>query len=179
MSSARRPFPFVRVATLIILALVPAFSRVARAEDPAPVTFVLNQNTLIVPTTVTYATGSDAVLPESAPALAHVAAYLAAKSYISLMRVEVHSDTDGNAAEQQALTERRALAVARALVAQGVDCKRLIPVGFGGSKPVAANDTPDDKALNRRTVFVNVALRGTVIGGMPADGGGKVAGDPC
>ena len=67
----------------------------------------------------------------------------------------------------------------KASQAKGIDCKRLIPVGFGETKPVAPNDTPDNKAQNRRTAFVNAALKGKPIGGMPVDGGGKVAGDPC
>jgi OOP family OmpA-OmpF porin len=65
------------------------------------------------------------------------------------------------------------------LVTHGVDCKRLIAVGFGGSKPIAPNDSPEHKAENRRTVFVNAALRGHAIGGMPTDGGGDLAGDLC
>jgi len=44
---------------------------------------------------------------------------------------------------------------------------------------VAANDTPENKAQNRRVTFVPAELRGRLIGGLPADGGGKVAGDPC
>ena len=95
------------------------------------------------------------------------------------MRIESHTDTDGSAAKNQALSEKRAMAVARALVAKGVDCKRLIAVGFGGEKPAAPNDTPENKAQNRRTLFINAALRGRPIGGMPVDGGGKVAGDVC
>jgi OOP family OmpA-OmpF porin len=69
--------------------------------------------------------------------------------------------------------------VARRLVADGSACKRLLPVGFGGTKPVASNATPDGKAQNRRTDFVNAELRGRAIGGLPVDGGGRVAGDPC
>jgi OOP family OmpA-OmpF porin len=53
-------------------------------------------------------------------------------------------------------------------------------VGFGGSKPVASNTTPEGRGQNRRVAFINAALRGRAIGGMPLDGGGKVAsGDLC
>jgi len=69
--------------------------------------------------------------------------------------------------------------VCAALVKMGVDCKRLSAVGFGGTKPIAANDTPDGKAANQRVCFINAALRGHAIGGTPLDGGGKVAGDTC
>ncbi len=69
--------------------------------------------------------------------------------------------------------------MAKALVAKGVDCKRLLPVGFGETKPRAENKTPEGKAQNRRTTFVNAALRGKAIGGAPLEGFGKIAGDPC
>jgi OOP family OmpA-OmpF porin len=104
-----------------------------------------------------------------------VRAYLEAKSYISSLRIEGHGDD----AASQALTEKRALAVARWLVAKGVDCKRLVAVGFGNTKPVADNSTPEGKAQNRRIAFFNAGLRGRAIGGEPLDGGGKLAGDTC
>jgi hypothetical protein len=64
-------------------------------------------------------------------------------------------------------------------VAQGLDCSRLVAVGFGSSKPIADNRTPEGKAANRRVVFANAALRGRPIGGAPLDGGGKSAGSVC
>lgn len=128
---------------------------------------------------VLFEAGSDTLKPESDAALDEVKEALAEKTYVTLLRIEAHSDGDGDPAASQALTEKRALAVARKLVALGVDCKRLVAVGFGGTKPEAANDTPEGKARNRRVTFVAAGLRGRLIGGMPADGGGKVAGDPC
>jgi len=46
-------------------------------------------------------------------------------------------------------------------------------------RKIADNSTPAGKAENRRVCFVNVALRGHVIGSMPVDGGGKIAGEVC
>ncbi len=166
-------------AAALGLAAPSAVSMVAPAHAETPRTFELDGNNLTVPAPILFETGSDTIKPESAPALEHVVAYLGDKSYISLMRVEVHSDSQGNANYNQTLTEKRALAIARALVGKGVDCKRLIPVGFGDSKPVAPNDSADGRAQNRRTVFANAKLRGRAIGGMPVDGGGREAGDPC
>jgi OOP family OmpA-OmpF porin len=130
-------------------------------------------------TPVLFEAGSDALRPESEAALLEVREALAARTDVTLVRVEVHTDSDGDGAANQALTEKRALAVARRLVALGIDCKRLLPVGFGSTKPVAENGTPEGKAQNRRVVFQAAELRGRLIGGMPADGGGKVAGNPC
>ena len=128
---------------------------------------------------IQFKTASAELLPESDAALLIIKKYLDDKSYISLLRVEGHTDDNGNAQALQQLTEQRALAVCKRLVALGVDCKRIIPVGFGSTKPVADNSTPDGKAQNRRVSFINAALRGKLIGGMPADGGGVVSGDPC
>lgn len=123
---------------------------------------------------VVFETGKATLKPESAAVLEHVKAYLDAKPYITL-RVEVHSDNQGSSAHNQKLTEARAAEVVTALVKKGVSCARLIAVGFGETKPVAANDSAEGRAQNRRTVFVNAALRGRAIGGMPLDGGGVTA----
>ncbi len=128
---------------------------------------------------VLFESGSARLKPESIAALEIIKQYLADKSYISQLRVECHTDNSGDAKINQALTEKRAMVVCRKLMEMGVDCKRLIAVGFGDTKPVADNSTPEGKAENRRVSFVNVSLRGKVIGGMPVDGGGKVVGELC
>lgn len=162
--------PMLRAA-VALLALFPA---VALAQE-----FKLDGNKLVLPGVVVFETGSDKVKPESDPVLEHVKKYLDAKSYISRIRVEVHTDNSGSAAANQALSEKRALSVAKSLVGRGVDCKRLLPVGFGPNKPIAPGDTAEGRAQNRRVDFVNAEIKGKAIGGMPVDGGGKVAGDPC
>jgi len=48
------------------------------------------------------------------------------------------------------LSVQRALTVTRALVGAGVSEETIFAAGFGASQPVAANDTPDDRAKNRR-----------------------------
>jgi len=161
---SRLPFALILVATLAV------------ADAPK---FELDGNRLKVPYPVVFETGKAALKADSADAIAHVAAYLEAKSYVSTLRIEVHSDSQGDAKVNQTMTEKRSLAVAKALVAKGADCKRLLPVGFGETKPVGDNATPEGRAANRRTEFVNAGLRGKAIGGMPLDGGGVVAGDPC
>jgi OOP family OmpA-OmpF porin len=70
--------------------------------------------------------------------------------------VEGHTDSIGSEAYNQRLSERRANAVKRYLVAHGVAADRLEAVGKGESQPVAPNRTPDGKdnpegrAMNRR-----------------------------
>jgi OmpA-OmpF porin, OOP family len=156
-------------------------------EEPKPepkpkLDFKVEGGQLKLPGPVVFETNSDKLKPESDPVLEIVHEYLKAKPDITLLRIEGHTDMDGQDAANQTLSEKRALSVGRWLVAKGTDCKRLLPVGFGESKPVAGTkdkQTEEEKAQNRRTAFVNAALKGKPIGGLPTDGGGKVAGDPC
>jgi len=156
---------------LLILSLAFSFFSIAQPK--------IENSKLIIDQPVSFKTGSSELTDEGKEALKQVKEFLQSKDYISTMRVEGHTDTDGNAEKNQTLTEQRALSVCKWLVANGIECKRLLPVGFGATKPVAANDTPGGKAQNRRIDFVMAGLRGKAIGGMPLDGGGKTAGDPC
>lgn len=142
-------------------------------------TFRIENNALVLPSAINFDAGSDVLKPESESALKHVLAYMNEKTYISLMRVEGHVFLSSNEDANQLLSEKRALAICKWLIKNGVDCNRLIAVGFGSNKPIAENRTPEGKAQNQRIVFVNAALRGLNIGGMPSDGGGVVAGDVC
>ncbi|MBL9101713.1 MAG: OmpA family protein [Myxococcales bacterium] len=134
------------------------------ADPPARRDYTLDGNRLVLPAPLAF--DGDKLKPESDPALEHARSYLTDKDYITTMRVEGHAD-------DQALSERRAVAVARWLVARGVDCKRLIAVGFGPTKPVAAAGAPE----NTRVELHNAALRDRPIGGAPLNGGGNPATD--
>jgi outer membrane protein OmpA-like peptidoglycan-associated protein len=61
-----------------------------------------------------------------------------------------HADASGTDAYNQALSQRRALAVSNYLASQGVNSGRLNAVGFGESRPVATNDTAEGRSANRR-----------------------------
>jgi OmpA-OmpF porin, OOP family len=155
---------------LLCCSLVTALTSFAQS------TYNIENNELIIQEKIGFKTGTAILLPESETALLHVKKYLEDKSYISMLRIEGHvSGTSSN----QSLSESRALAICSWLVQQGIDCKRLIATGFGNTKPIASGNTPETTATNTRISFINVALRGHLIGGMPADGGGKVAGDCC
>lgn len=157
----------------------PAPRKPRERERTKHTTFDLDGAALKLPGPIVFEVGSDKLKPESDEVLEIVRDYLQAKPEITLLRIEGHTDTAGAAAANQALSEKRSLAVARWLIGQGIDCRRLIAVGFGGTKPIADNATPEGKAQNRRTSFINAALRGKPIGGLPVDGGGMVSGDPC
>ncbi len=155
----------------------------AAAPKRAKITsFQMENGALKLPGAVVFETASDKLKPESDEVLHVVKDYLDAKPDVTLIRIEGHTDNDGTKDSNQVLSEKRAMAVARWLTAAGEKCDRLLPVGFGQMKTIAGTpdkQTADEKTLNRRVAFVNAALDGRPIGGMPVDGGGKVAGDPC
>jgi OmpA-OmpF porin, OOP family len=142
--------------------------------------FIVENGRLILPGEIRFEaddTVSDDV--ETNKVLDSIVLYMNFKTYISLLRIEGHLDNDRNAAEQQIRTEKRALSVVKALVKRGIACDRLLAVGFGDTKPVAVNDSPTGKAKNRRLEIRPAAMRKRPIGGMPVDGGGIVAVNPC
>lgn len=69
------------------------------------------------------------------------------------LRIELggHTDNVGNDATNQKLSEQRANAVRDFVVKQGIDGARITAQGYGETKPVAANDTEEGRAQNRRT----------------------------
>lgn len=69
------------------------------------------------------------------------------------IKIEVagHTDSDGEASQNLILSDARAHTVMDYLVNKGIQANRIIYVGYGEEKPVALNDTPENKQLNRRT----------------------------
>jgi OOP family OmpA-OmpF porin len=65
-----------------------------------------------------------------------------------------HTDADGDEGFNQALSEKRAQAVADYLVRAGLPADRFKAAGYGSQQPVASNDTDEGKAQNRRIEFV-------------------------
>jgi OmpA-OmpF porin, OOP family len=158
----------------ILIALFSFVSIFSFAQSPK-----IQDNKLVLDKAVSFKTGSTELTDEGKEALTQVRDFLIAKDYITTLRVEGHTANDGIEGANQILSEKRALAICLWLMDNKIDCKRLIAVGFGSTKPVADNSTPAGKSENRRIEFTIAALRGKAIGGMPLDGGGKVAGDLC
>ena len=160
----------MRIIPVILLLI----SNCAYAQLPK-----MENGKLVLDNPVTFKTGSAELTEEGKEALKLVKEFLLQKDYISTLRIEGHTDNTNTEALNQRLSEHRALAICKWLVENGIDCKRLLAVGFGSTKPNAANDNAENRALNRRMEFIPAAIRGKAIGGLPLDGGGNIAGDPC
>jgi OOP family OmpA-OmpF porin len=96
---------------------------------------------------------------------------------VSKVRIEGHTDNQGDDAHNDKLSVDRALAVKSWLVSQGIASERIIAVGFGEKRPLADNSTEDGRAQNRRTEFHIAEIEGTPYLGKPVNGpaGGIVA----
>jgi len=109
------------------------------------------ENILIVnmPGALLFDVDSTELKPGSQQKLREVAQIL--KRYpLSDLEVAGHTDNSGSAEYNQRLSERRAQAVKDFLVAEGIDPARIIARGYGETMPVASNDTPEGRQLNRR-----------------------------
>ena len=67
-----------------------------------------------------------------------------------------HTDNIGDNRLNLALSENRAKVILNYLVSKGIEEDRLLYKGYGGTKPVAANDTEDNKKKNRRVEIVGI-----------------------
>ena len=99
---------------------------------------------------VFFETGSAKLNELSNYELDHIAGLLKKFPYIKL-EVAGHTDNVGDAAANKVLSQQRAASVKERLVAQGVESGRLVPAGYGDTKPIESNDTEEGKATNRRT----------------------------
>ena len=94
--------------------------------------------------------------PESVTLLREVATTLTRWPDIGLVEIAVHTDDAGDDNANLKLTQQRAEAVRKVLVAAGVAESRLVAQGYGETRPIAPNDTETNRAMNRRVELVIV-----------------------
>lgn len=105
---------------------------------------------------ILFASGSATIEGESTPTLKEIGDMLKAHADLKLM-IEGHTDNVGAAAANQTLSEQRAAAVKQFLVSTyGIDAARLQTKGYGSSKPISPNTTPEGRQNNRRVELVKL-----------------------
>lgn len=108
--------------------------------------------TTIVLRNIFFDTGSASLRPESYAELGVLYKLLEDNPKIKI-EISGHTDNVGSAALNQRLSQDRAKAVVDFLTGRGTEPGRLTFKGYGFSRPLATNDTPEGRQLNRRTEF--------------------------
>ena len=102
---------------------------------------------------INFATGSAKISPGSMDILKKAAETLKAAADGTKVEVGGHTDNVGNPQSNMKLSGARANSVMATLVKLGVNAAMLTAKGYGDTKPVESNDTPEGKAKNRRMEF--------------------------
>ncbi len=98
---------------------------------------------------ILFETGSAELNNLSNEQIGNIVAILKAYPAVEL-KVGGYTDNVGDPAFNKSLSQKRAEAVVAALVAGGIDAKRLVAEGYGDQHPVASNDTEEGREQNRR-----------------------------
>ena len=70
------------------------------------------------------------------------------------VEIDGHTDNQGGDSYNMALSYDRAKSVMNYLVQRGISPDRIVAKGYGKTRPIATNDTPDGRAKNRRVELV-------------------------
>ncbi|MCU0358708.1 MAG: OmpA family protein [Cyclobacteriaceae bacterium] len=102
---------------------------------------------------VLFKQSSPELLPESYAELDLVVAFMKANPSVEI-ELAGHTDNRGSFRQLMELSQKRVNRVKDYLVSKGIDKKRIMGRGYGGSKPIASNDTEEQRMLNRRVEFI-------------------------
>ncbi|MBQ8242474.1 MAG: OmpA family protein [Bacteroidaceae bacterium] len=102
---------------------------------------------------ITFDVGKATIKPESMGEINRIVQLMNENPTLKFS-VEGHTDSTGNAASNQTLSEQRSQAIVAKLVELGIAQDRLTAVGKGQNSPIADNNTDEGRAKNRRVEFV-------------------------
>jgi outer membrane protein OmpA-like peptidoglycan-associated protein len=111
-----------------------------------------------IPSNVSFDTNQAVLKPALLPVLDSVAKALTEHPELRAKSIG-YTDSSGNNAINQPLSERRASAVTQYLAGRGVARDRLTAEGRGSADPVGDNGTPEGRALNRRVELFLYAVK--------------------
>lgn len=141
-------------AALAALAVVPTLDQWETDVALLPPLLICEQKVSAFQTrnAILFESGSARMAEASGTAIDELSSYLALCPEATV-NVEGHTDADGDADANLALSVSRAEAVVNALILRGVSPDRLYAVGYGESLPIASNETRAGKQANRRIAF--------------------------
>ena len=102
---------------------------------------------------VLFQSGESILSPVSFPELDVIAAYLKVDPKLKI-EIYGHTDNAGDEAKNLELSIKRAAAVGNYLIAKGVIATNVSSGGYGSSRPIESNETPEGRKQNRRFEFI-------------------------
>jgi OOP family OmpA-OmpF porin len=146
---------------MLLFSALFAISTAALAQDPSSQPIQTNRESakiVIIVDRVEFSRGSSTIPKEDYIVLDAVADTLNSRPDILVLEIQGHADptTEGLYAEKISL--KRANAVKKYLVSQGVDPERLLAVGYAAKLPRTTGKTAQERAKNRR-IELNVAQK--------------------
>ncbi|MGB5284735.1 MAG: carboxypeptidase regulatory-like domain-containing protein [Polyangiales bacterium] len=122
-------------------------------RKPSRPSVVLKNKQIALRRQISFATGSEEILPNSEPLLLEVADVLIRNPDLELVEIQGHTDNRGDYGVNMRLSQLRAESVLRWLIEHGVEPTRLTARGYGPKRPLAPNITQQNRARNRRVQF--------------------------
>jgi outer membrane protein OmpA-like peptidoglycan-associated protein/uncharacterized protein YidB (DUF937 family) len=102
---------------------------------------------------INFRSGSSQIPRESMPVLEQSASSIKSAPAGTVLEVGGYTDNAGNPAANQKLSQQRADSVRGFLINKGVNADSLVAKGYGGSNPIASNDTEEGRFRNRRIEY--------------------------
>jgi outer membrane protein OmpA-like peptidoglycan-associated protein len=147
------PAYLIAVADLDIFAREETTVRLRILLKPSRPGVVVKKKEIALRRQISFATGSEEILPNSEPILLEVADALLRNPGLELIEIQGHTDNRGYRELNMRLSQERAEAVQTWLIQHGVEPARLMAKGYGPRRPIAPNITQHNRARNRRVQF--------------------------
>ncbi|MBP5364482.1 MAG: OmpA family protein [Bacteroidales bacterium] len=110
---------------------------------------------------ITFATNSDKLLLDNTfSILDTVVIFLRENPDVTKMQIAAHTDDTGTEEYNLDLSNRRAKTVADYIIGKGIEPERLVTIGYGETRPLNNNATPEQREVNRRVEFTILELNG-------------------
>ncbi len=146
--------------TAILQGKDPLEVRAKQPELPAPVEpqkAKIVEERIEISEKVQFAYNKADILPASNDLLNDVATVMKQHPEVKKIRIEGHASSEGTAAYNKDLSDRRAKSVMNFLINLGVSADRMEAIGYGIERPIADNETETGREKNRRVEFNIIA----------------------
>jgi OOP family OmpA-OmpF porin len=148
------PLSFTDLKPIAVAGDPPAPPPAPPKPEPKPERVTVKQDRIDINEKIMFDVDKATIKPESHGLLDEIAAVIQKNPQLKKISIEGHTDSDGSEKYNLKLSDERAGAVKAYLVEHGVTGDRLASIGYGESRPIADNGTPEGKEKNRRVEFL-------------------------